>query len=54
MLRYLRIGLFYRLVGVISPETRRKRMRTMMNIFDLRPGSKVIDLGGVERDMEFR
>jgi methyltransferase family protein len=47
VLRYLRISLFYRLVGVISPETRRKRMQTMMNIFGLQSWSKVIDLGGV-------
>jgi Methyltransferase domain len=41
-----RIRLFYRLLAVVSPVTRRDRMNHLRSL-DLRPGTKVIDLGGV-------
>jgi hypothetical protein len=40
-----RLRLFQRLIKVVSPATRRRRMKHLEG-FNLRPGDKVIDLGG--------
>ena len=41
-----RIRLFYRLLAVVSPAARRDRMKHLHSL-NLRPGTKVVDLGGV-------
>jgi hypothetical protein len=47
VIRYLRVRLFYRLVVRLSPHRRRRRMQALMRIFELQPGSKIIDVGGI-------
>jgi len=45
-LRYLRLNLFHKIVTIMQPKARGRRMARFEEIFDLSPGARVIDLGG--------
>lgn len=45
-LRYLRFELFQRLMTAYSAETRRRRMADLVRLARLRPGTRILDLGG--------
>lgn len=42
----LRIKIFYRLLPHFSALTRRRRMETFMRMLEIKPGTRVLDLGG--------
>lgn len=45
-LRFLRIQLFYRLMGPFAARTRRRRMANFCAVMNIREGMRVLDLGG--------
>jgi hypothetical protein len=46
MLRHFRTRIFYKLLAVVSPRTRSKRMELFVSALNLKPGMRLIDLGG--------
>lgn len=45
-LRYARFNAFRRMLGPFSKQTRQARMARLEQLFDLKPGMRVLDLGG--------
>ena len=45
-MKYARIGAFYRLLGPFSKNARKARMARLVEIFQFKPGARVLDLGG--------
>jgi hypothetical protein len=42
----VRLKVFQRLLSVIQPVMRKRRIRNMLSLLDLQPGERIIDLGG--------